>query len=321
MSYTCKIRAIVGCGLQIPIALPATNILTDGFTANWSTVPDAVYYQIYYTSDPTFSTKMVANSANGASSIVITGLDPNTIYYYMIRAEAGSLSSGLSNIITVITASISYNDYGALYNWFVTQVNGGTGVGSVAPTGWHVPSDAEYQTLATYLGGSEVAGNKLREVGTNHWATPNTGATNSSGFTAFGSGYRRDIADWADIVFADLGIDTYYWEVDFWGIVEIVNSDPIFQLSLNSVPGLGYSIRCVKNSTTLTNGQTSTVTDYDGKVYPTICIGTQEWMARNLDVTHYNDGTPIQTTTDNAIWAGWSESETPGMCWYNNIPV
>ena len=60
----------------------------------------------------------------------------------------------------------------------------------VCPEGWHVPSDAEWTTLTTYLSGTSVAGGKMKEAGTSHWANPNTGATNSSGFTALPAGYR-----------------------------------------------------------------------------------------------------------------------------------
>jgi uncharacterized protein (TIGR02145 family) len=61
----------------------------------------------------------------------------------------------------------------------------------------------------------------------------------------------------------------------------------------------------------------STVTDVDGNVYPTICIGTQEWMAANLRVTRFNDGTPIPNVTDNTEWANLTSA---GYCWYDNIP-
>lgn len=78
------------------------------------------------------------------------------------------------------------NIYGHLYNWYAA-----TDSRNIAPTGWHVPSDAEWTTLATYLGGETVAGGKLKEIGTSHWYSPNTGATNSTGFTALGGGYYQ----------------------------------------------------------------------------------------------------------------------------------
>ena len=75
--------------------------------------------------------------------------------------------------------------YGRLYTWYAV-----TDSRNVCPTGWHVPTDAEWTTLTTFLGGENVAGGKLKETGTTHWTTPNTGATNETGFTALPSGYR-----------------------------------------------------------------------------------------------------------------------------------
>ncbi|MCF8297873.1 MAG: fibrobacter succinogenes major paralogous domain-containing protein [Saprospiraceae bacterium] len=75
--------------------------------------------------------------------------------------------------------------YGRLYNWYAA-----VDVRNICPSGWHVPSDAEWTTLTTYLGGESVAGGKLKESGTIHWESPNTGATNESGFSALPGGNR-----------------------------------------------------------------------------------------------------------------------------------
>jgi uncharacterized protein (TIGR02145 family) len=81
------------------------------------------------------------------------------------------------------------NLYGALYNWYTvdTLSNGGK---NVCPAGWHMPTDDEWTTLIDYLGGVNVAGGKLKETGTDHWNSPNTGATNEIGFTALAGGLR-----------------------------------------------------------------------------------------------------------------------------------
>lgn len=80
--------------------------------------------------------------------------------------------------------------YGVLYTWDVANKNSGIGVGSVAPSNYHIPTRTEWITLRTFLGGAGVAGGKLKEAGTTHWNAPNTGAINSYGFSARGSGYR-----------------------------------------------------------------------------------------------------------------------------------
>lgn len=71
---------------------------------------------------------------------------------------------------------------GALYNWYTVNTN------KLCPIGWHVPTDAEWTTLTNYLGGEDVAGGKLKEIGTTHWGSPNTGATNITGFSAISTG-------------------------------------------------------------------------------------------------------------------------------------
>lgn len=87
--------------------------------------------------------------------------------------------------------------YGGLYTWDV-MMNGSSssnnipsGVQGICPIGWHIPSDAEWTVLTDYLGGASVAGGKMKEAGTAHWNLPNTGATNSSGFTGLPGGYRN----------------------------------------------------------------------------------------------------------------------------------
>jgi uncharacterized protein (TIGR02145 family) len=89
--------------------------------------------------------------------------------------------------------------YGRLYTWYVI-----TDSRNVCPTGWHVPTDTEWTTLATFLGNN--AGGKLKETGTTHWTTPNEGATNETGFTALPSGWRPSGG-----VFLDFGTFCGWW--------------------------------------------------------------------------------------------------------------
>ena len=98
------------------------------------------------------------------------------------------------------------NIYGGLYNWYAVNT------GKLCPSGWHVPSHQEFTVLRDYLGGATAAGGKLKEVGLTHWKSPNTGATDSSGFTAVPSGTRTgltvhsSISERMDIIGAQLHI-------------------------------------------------------------------------------------------------------------------
>ena len=97
--------------------------------------------------------------------------------------------------------------YGRLYNWYAVNDSRG-----IAPSGWHVPSDAEWQTLVDYLGGSSVAGGKMKTTGTIEggdglWYKPNSGATNESGFSALPGGYRYGGNGCFDL----LGSLAYFW--------------------------------------------------------------------------------------------------------------
>jgi len=94
--------------------------------------------------------------------------------------------------------------YGNLYNWYAVGDSRG-----VCPDGWHVPSDYEYTVLIDYLGGESVAGGKMKEVGLDHWNSPNpnAGATNESGFTALPAGYRSS----SNGSYDSMGYSGYFW--------------------------------------------------------------------------------------------------------------
>ena len=131
--------------------------------------------------------------------------------------------------------------YGKLYNWYaVTDPRG------LAPDGWHIPSDLEWTTLGTCLGGNAVAGGLIKELGTTHWNAPNDGATNQSNFTALPGGDRL-----YDGSFDDLGIFGFWWSStetdtgDAWNRVARYNDS--FLTSPSNIKQSGFSVRCVKD--------------------------------------------------------------------------
>lgn len=83
---------------------------------------------------------------------------------------------------------VSKNDFGKLYTWYTLKNR------NVCPSGWHVPTEYEWEKLITYLGGEEIAGGKLKSTDTTMWENPNVGATNSSNFNAIGGGYKTEFA-------------------------------------------------------------------------------------------------------------------------------
>jgi uncharacterized protein (TIGR02145 family) len=99
------------------------------------------------------------------------------------------------------------NTYGALYNWLAVNT------GKLCPAGWHVPSKEDWMLLAYYLGGPDLAGGKLKESGTAHWESPNTGATNITGFTALPGGMREDASGFG-IYFGSMGTTGLWWSSD-----------------------------------------------------------------------------------------------------------
>jgi uncharacterized protein (TIGR02145 family) len=91
--------------------------------------------------------------------------------------------------------------YGKLYNWYAVNDTRG-----LAPSGWHIPTDAEWTILTNYLGGTSIAGGKMKKNGTSNWKSPNTGATNESGFSALPGGSRE-----SDGAFTNVGNFGCWW--------------------------------------------------------------------------------------------------------------
>ena len=135
--------------------------------------------------------------------------------------------------------AITFKDtYGALYNWYAVNT------GKLAPKGWHVPTDSEWSTLISYLGGVDVAGDKMKETGTTHWLSPNINATNSSGFSGVPGGYLYGS-------FYSIGYYAAWWSssqnniYDAWQCTISFNKGAV---NMGIGPKkIGYSVRCIKD--------------------------------------------------------------------------
>lgn len=133
------------------------------------------------------------------------------------------------------------NTYGRLYNWYAVDDNR-----NIAPGGWHVATDADWTVLADFLGGEAVAGGKLKETGTTHWNSPNSGATNSSGFKALPGGHREFGG-----TFDYIGNAAEFWtatessEQEAW--CKWLNFGATDVYSIVNLKNFGYSVRCVRD--------------------------------------------------------------------------
>ena len=141
-------------------------------------------------------------------------------------------------------------DYGALYTYAASIGDDWTKDlvenQGVCPNGWHLPTDAEWTTLTNYLGGEIIAGGKMKEIGTTHWNSPNTGADNSSGFSALPSGYRINGSG----TFYRLGDRSHWWSAtegnSFYAYIRYMSYDNAEVKRTNINKALGYSVRCVR---------------------------------------------------------------------------
>jgi len=140
--------------------------------------------------------------------------------------------------------------YGYLYNWYAVDDERG-----ICPANWHVPTDGEYAALSHYLGGTSVAGGKLKECtegscpASEYWYSPNTGATNESGFTALPGGAHYYYYENS----RHIGYNSSFWSSteygsnDAWHRGLESNDSTIYRRDYGK--DSGFSVRCVRDET------------------------------------------------------------------------
>jgi len=188
--------------------------------------------------------------------ITYTTIQIGTQCWFKENLNIGMMILGIQNQTNnSIIEKYCYNDidsncdvYGGLYQWDeMMQYSTIPGIQGICPGGWHIPTAAEWSTLMTFLGGESFAGGKMKETGTVHWAPPNTGATNSSGFTGLPGGARV----YLDGSFCNITKAGYFWLSS-----ENDTNDPYYaRLFYASEEVLNYfiskltgnSIRCLNN--------------------------------------------------------------------------
>ena len=194
-------------------------------------------------------------------------------------------------------------DYGRLYNWYAINT------GILAPIGWGVPTESQFNTLITNLGGELVAGGKMKETGFLRWDSPNDGATNSSGFSGRPGGRRYNL----DGTFDGFKELARFWTSDDDTTVPAFSLKTYFaDCNANYYSKWnGFSIRFMRE----TNPGVSYITDYDGYRYNIVQIGGQYWIDENWRSVKYNNGTSIPNITDNSTWTSLT---TGAYCNYEN---
>jgi uncharacterized protein (TIGR02145 family) len=194
--------------------------------------------------DSTRVADSLKNSVNGTFSDSRDGKVYKTVkigkQIWMAENLAYKMSTGCwayNNDQTNVTT------YGYLYSWESAK--------KACPTGWHLPSDAEWKQLTDYLGGNTIAGGKMKS--SNLWSTPNNGATNESNFSALPGGTRGAINDWTRKDCAYIGIYGFWWS----NSKESNNDNFIIRYRINSRDAQidynstqkddGSSVRCIKD--------------------------------------------------------------------------
>jgi len=220
-------------GNQINFLTSSVGTLTGTFTDS----RDGITYSWVQIGTQTW---MAENLAYLPSVTTSSAFSYTTPYYFVYGYDGTNIASA--------KATSNYSTYGVLYNWEATK--------TACPTGWHLPTDEEWKILEMNQGmsnsdadlsGSRESGSvgwKLKETGTTHWFSPNSGATNISGFTALPGG-------WNNVGFSRLGNEADFWSASEWDAVNgwirltYLNYNGMFRAGVGKSNGL--SVRCLKD--------------------------------------------------------------------------
>lgn len=190
--------------------------------------------------------------------------------------------------------------YGYLYNWYAVNT------GNLAPSGWHVATQAEWLETRTQLGGELLAGAKLKSTRTSpmghpRWDSPNTSATNEYMFDGYPGGYRHESTGEYEL----LGKNGLWWTATEYDSTKAYNLIMYYNyaylgLSFGYGKKAGMLVRCVKNTSDWTEGEK--LVDIVGNTYNTVKIGNIVWMSEDLITPKYNNNASISTGYTNSEW-------------------
>lgn len=307
-------------GLAIRLVRPATTSelsLADGTEVDVYIGNDLREYKAVKIDNKVWLAENLAETKYRGGSNIVEVTDTDT-WKTLLSGARCSYDNNIENTFVVIPPvpptppipTLTVN-YGRLYNWYALNE------ANFAPTDWKVPDVADLDTLVAYLGGNTVAGGKLKEVGTTHWASPNTSADDSSGLKALPTGYRYSVNG----SFLQMPYYGYIASKTVYITDGLNNKFSAIKLEYNSGACSTYALPYfaagvpVRLLWTGTGTPPATITDYDGYVYDVVQVGTQYWLKQSWACTHLNNGTEIPEITDNSAWAA---ATSMARCSYNN---
>lgn len=185
---------------------------------------------------------------------------------------------------------------------------------NLAAAGWHVSTYTDITDMVTHLGGSSVAGGHMKVTGTVLWLTPNTGADDSHGFHLKAIEDVSQFGAWSNtlLAFGMMYTNTIVGSA-VWIYYPYYNSATCYFSSYAYNALTGRPVRLVKDSTSLSDGQTGIYKGNNGLSYNTICIGSKEYTSENLKETKFRDGSNIYFCVNGTVWAAQTDS---AYCYY-----
>jgi uncharacterized protein (TIGR02145 family) len=195
-----------------------------------SDIDGNIYYTLQIGTQIWFRSNLSTTKFNNGDQI--PNITDNTVWSTLTTPAYASYENNLSYSST----------YGLLYNWYTTIDSR-----NVCPTGWHVPSESDWSTLISFLGGESVAGGKMKVTGTSQWKAPNSSATNSSAFSGIPGGFRdqsgifyliSEICPWWS---STLAVTDYPWAYD------LRYNRASVAVSSTYNKKRGFAIRCLKD--------------------------------------------------------------------------
>jgi uncharacterized protein (TIGR02145 family) len=247
----------------------ATTKTETGLTCNTEYTRYAWAYNAYGNSTPVTLNQTTSACSGapcaGTPTVSYGGQTYNTVQigsqcWLKENLNIGTMISGSSDQTNNgVIEKYCFNDdpancavYGGLYQWNeMMQYLTTAGIQGICPSGWHIPTDAQWTAITDFLGGESVAGGKMKttgtiETGTGLWYDPNYGATNESGFSAVPAGYRLFSG-----TFDNIGNIGYWWSSiesstnSAWYRSNYSSHGYVYRISVSKYSG--FSVRCLRD--------------------------------------------------------------------------